>query len=712
MSIYAHKLVPQCQSDTMTGTIHPKLMISASDNNSFEHRLGLVGASIDDLSNALREGKVTSVELVAMYLNRLAYYDRQGLRLNSIPVLNPAVFEEGAESDRQRARGDIKGPLHGIPFTVKDSYKVRGLTVAAGSPAFASLIAQEDSFAVAALRKAGAILLGKTNMPPMAVGGVQRGLYGRAESPYNPDYLAAAWHSGSSSGSGVAVAANLCAFGLGEETVSSGRSPASNNGLVAYTPSRGLISIRGNWPLFPLRDTVVPHTRTVLDMLHILNALVVEDPNKEGDLWRTQEVVRLPAIMDIRPPDFLELAESGSLAGCRLGLPKMYIGADHQSNEPIQIRPSILALWKEAVKDLTALGAICIEVDLPVVSAYERGNLYESQMLPDGWNDLEINDLVSAAWEEFLQLNRDPNCSTLVNIEPGTIHPDPPDDVDTRRNTKAHPGRDSISYQRIVDVATHRKVPPKVFPQIPIVLQGLERARVELFENWMRDEGLDALVFPSNADIAPADADVDEISSAAAWRNGTVFSNMNHVMRHLGIPSTTVTMGVMEDTGMPVGLTFIGPAYSDQALLSYAYDFEVKSQRRVEPDAAPALAHETFPFFQSPISGPGQQFMPVDQASKLPYIKIIAEAQLNRSGAATVKLQVMVCKEDVLQLNFILRVFVDGVESQIIGNEVLIEVHAQQRRAARLASSFVVAIARDPSSGLVVGNYLTVRYEK
>ena len=160
---------------------------------------------------------------------------------------------------------------------VKDNYRVSGMTVAGGSPAFTELTACEDAFVIEQLRSQGAVLIGKTNMPPLADGGMQRGLYGRAESPYNPAFLAAAFGSGSSQGSAVAVAANLCAFALGSETVSSGRSPASNNSLVTYTPSRGLISLRGVWPLFALRDVVTPYTRSVTDLLLILDALMMPD---------------------------------------------------------------------------------------------------------------------------------------------------------------------------------------------------------------------------------------------------------------------------------------------------------------------------------------------------------------------------------------------------------------------------------------------------
>ena len=189
--------------------------------------MNIVEATLADLRAALDDGRVTSVALTAAYLNRIAADDRHGARLNAVPVLNPSMFTDALASDLRRARGESLGPLDGIPYTAKDSYKVKGLTVASGSPAFADLIATDDAFAIARLRAAGAVLVGLTNMPPMANGGMQRGVYGRAESPYNGDYLTAAYASGSSNGSGTATAASFAAFGLGEETWSSGRAPAA-----------------------------------------------------------------------------------------------------------------------------------------------------------------------------------------------------------------------------------------------------------------------------------------------------------------------------------------------------------------------------------------------------------------------------------------------------------------------------------------------------
>src|SRR3954466_1161293 len=254
----------------------------------------VVEASIADLRQALDSGRVSAIQLLESYLQRIAVYDRAGIRLNSIVGENPQARPEAQAPAPRRAIGRTRGPLDGIPYTAKDSYLARGLTAAAGSPAFEHLVAQRDAFTIERLRAGGAILLGLTNMPPMANGGMQRGVYGRAESPYNADFLTAAFASGSSNGWGTATAASFAAFGLGEETWSSGRAPAMNNGLVAYTPSRGVVSVRGNWPLVPTRDVVVPHTRTVNDMLELLDVIVADDPETRGDFWRAQPWVKLP----------------------------------------------------------------------------------------------------------------------------------------------------------------------------------------------------------------------------------------------------------------------------------------------------------------------------------------------------------------------------------------------------------------------------------
>jgi amidase len=576
-------------------------------------------ATIADAQKALRAGAISSVELTTLYLNRIWAYDRNGIHLNSLVVMNPKVLEEAAAADRDRANG-VDRPLLGIPFTVKDSYKVKGLTVAAGSPAFANLIADEDAFVVARVREAGGVLIGKTNMPPLADGGMQRGLYGRAESPYNAEYLTAAWGSGSSNGSGTATAANFAMFGLGEETVSSGRSPSSNNGLVAYTPSRGLISIRGNWPLYPLRDVIVPMTRSVPDLLALLNVLMVEDPITRGDLWRDQHVVDIPKPQSIRPDQFEMLASASALKGKRIGVPTLYIGADVSS--PIKVRPSILRLWKKAARDLSKLGAEVIPVDFALMSAYEKEPAAEnpivmSGLIPAEWwadynnldsynNCLEFKYLNPYSWERFVADNHDPNYPSWRVIDPAQVFPNPPGTVEDRRHI---PSDNWEQAKKIIEAGIQ---PYESLPRFGEALLGIERTRKVEFEQWMRTRRLDLLAFPANADVGRANADVDDQAYDLAQRNGVVYSNTNWMLRHLGIPSVSVPMGLMDDIGMPVNLTLIGPAYSDSQLLSAAYAYEHATRNRRGPGRTPALAGEVISY------DPAQAVAPASRIDKTP----------------------------------------------------------------------------------------------
>ncbi|KRF32955.1 amidase [Yonghaparkia sp. Soil809] len=551
----------------------------------------LVEASIGELRRALDDGRLTAVELVQGYLDRIAGYDAAGPTLNAYVVMNPDALAEARASDERRARGEVLSPLDGIPYAAKDSYMVRGLTVASGSPAFADLVAQRDAFTIERLRAGGAICLGLTNMPPMANGGMQRGLYGRAESPYNADYLTAPFGSGSSNGSGTAAGASLCAFALAEETWSSGRGPASNNGLVCYTPSRGIISVRGNWPLVPTMDVVVPYARTIDELLLVLDQIVADDLETRGDFWRVQPWVGIPAASTVRPLSYAAIgapaARDAALRGARVGVPRMYIGAEPDSDDPIETRATVIAQWELARRDLEAAGAEVIEVDLPVVTNYEsRGraddrSLTVRGLVPEGFADSELWELSMWGWEEFLQANGDPHLHRLVDVEPELIFPTPPGSLPGRYDD--HLSRfapEDVPLEDYVHRARREGVPALAdIPHLEAGLRGLEEARRLDLEQWMDDLGLDAVVFPAVADAGPADADVNPASAELAWRNGTWVANGNLVPRHLGIPCVQVGMGLMSDIGMPVGLTFAGRAYDDARLLALAAAFEASANR-------------------------------------------------------------------------------------------------------------------------------------
>jgi amidase len=572
----------------------------------------VVETCIADLRSALEKGEATAVGLLDAYLARIDAYDRPGTAtaLNAMVVMNPHARAEAEASDARRARGEVLGPLDGIPYTAKDSYLAEGLTAASGSPAFERLVAQRDAFAIERLRAGGAVLIGLTNMPPMANGGMQRGVYGRAESPYSADWLTSAYGSGSSNGSGTATAASFGAFGLGEETWSSGRAPASNNALCAYTPSRGVISVRGNWPLVPTMDVVVPHTRTMADLLEVLDVIVADDPHTRGDLWRAQPWIALPSPAEVRPGSYPALAPAdaetayATLAGKRVGVPRMYINADPdagtnpdggiggQTGQRIDTRPSVIALWEAARRDLQAAGAEVVDVDFPVVTNYESDRPGAPSLLDRGlvsreYLTFEIEDLSAWAWDDFLRANGDPALSTLADVDGDRIWPKQEGELPDR-----YDGFDDTigDYPRFV-----RERPYASLTDMPLLEQGLrgleETRRVDL-ELWMDGLGLDAVVFPAVADVGPADMDVDVASADLGWRNGVWVANGNLVPRHLGIPTVTVPMGTMTDTGMPVGLTFAGRAYDDNTLLTLAAAFEKTGSRRTVPPRTPRLPAE------------------------------------------------------------------------------------------------------------------------
>ncbi|KAA0102189.1 amidase [Mycolicibacterium sp. P1-18] len=565
-------------------------------------------ANVDRMHAVLGDGTVTSVELVARYLNRIGHYDRSGIALNSVPVLNPSAFDEARASDVRRARGQTLGPLDGIPFTAKASYKVRGLPVTAGSPAFADLVADDDAFAVARLRAAGAICLGLTNMPPMAAGGMQRGLYGRAESPYSADYLTAAFGSGSSNGSGTATAASFAAFGLAEETWSSGRAPASNNALVAYTPSRGVISVRGNWPLVPTMDVVVPHARSVDDLLRVLDAVVADDPVLEGDLWRRQEWVALPAASAVRPDSYVDLPPL-PLSGLRLAVPRIYVNDDPASAHPIHTRDSVMTLWRSMRDDLVAAGAEVVETNFPVVENYEglhphSRTMVDRGLVPAEFLERELGDLSVWAFDGFLRSIGQPGLSGMAEVDPARIFPAPTGALPDRYGVL--PFDVAYDLADYVDLATEGVTPWHDIPSVEAGMRGLEETRRVDFEDWLRANGFDAVIFPAAADVGPADADVDSASADVAWRNGVWVSNGNLVPRHLGIPTVTVPMGTMADTGMPVGLTMAGAAYADTTLLRLARSVDAIRARRVAPPRTPALDDEQV--FHRPRRGADGEF--------------------------------------------------------------------------------------------------------
>lgn len=521
------------------------------------------------------------------YLNRIAKYDIEG-NLNAFTVFNDKVYEEAAASDARRAKGLSPRPLEGIPYTIKDSYKYHGLSITDGSPALKGVMSNEDSTLARRLRDAGAVLLGKTNMPPMAAGGMQRGLYGRAESPYNSKYLTAAFSSGSSNGAATSLASSMAVFGLGSETVSSGRSPASNNALVCYTPSKGTLSCRGLVPLYVTCDVPAPYTRSVSDMLALLDVIAVPEEETKGDFYREQKFVPIPGPPKIQ---YASLKNGNALEGKRIGVPKMYVGQKDSDPhaKPTYVSPEVINVWKQTAQDLEALGAEVVYTDFPLVTNYENDSIsHEANNVtgaPSNWNHVERGVLIAKAWNTFLEQNNDSKIKSLNDIDNSAmLFPKPkpyvPDTFLEVRNWIDYAGLPSLLQQingeSVFDV-----------PGLENAVKALEAQRKRDLEDWMTEHKLDVIAFPAQGDVGLADLEFDLESTKHSLQNGVKYSNGNRAIRHLGVPTVSVPMGVLEGKGMPVNITFAGRAYEDPKLLEYAYAFEQVTKRRISPPLAP-----------------------------------------------------------------------------------------------------------------------------
>jgi amidase len=255
----------------------------------------------------------------------------------------------------------------------------------------------------------------------------------------------------------------------------------------------------------------------------------------------------------------------------------------------IDTRPSVLALFESARRDLEAAGARVVEVDFPVVTNYEGDRagaptLGTRGLVSPDYLRREIWDLSAWAWDDFLSANGDPALSRLADVDGSRIFPHPHGALPDR-----YTGFDDDINEYPAFLREHPVESIADIPHLADGLRGLEDTRRIDLEDWMTSLGLDAVIFPAVADVGPSDMDVNPASADLGWRNGVWVANGNLAIRHLGIPTVTVPMGTMADIGMPVGLTFAGRAYDDVALLGYAAAFEAMGSRRTPPPLAPPL---------------------------------------------------------------------------------------------------------------------------
>lgn len=349
-------------------------------------------------------------------------------------------------------------------------------------------------------------------------------------------------------------------------------------------------------------------------MLMILDVLTCVDSRMDEDFWRMQKFVEIPHVE--RPSSYSALKDSakGSLKGKKIGVPRMYIGKRDPKAKPTVVSQDVIDLWERTQEDLESLGATVIETDFPLVTNYEddssSGHANNVQGFTPEWNAKERGELVAYLWDDFLKANADPNYPSLSGVDGSKMFPRPegyiPDKYAEHKNF--------MDYPNLVKMARNRPEGKAIWDVegIASALPALEAQRKRDLEDWMDENKIDVIVFPANGDVGRADVDTNDESARHALQNGVKYSNGNRALRHMGVPTVSVTMGQMAESKMPVNLTFAGKHGQDCELLKYAYDFEQHTRRRVAPPVTPALKSDKIEVRKGVSEHSGDRDSPLD----------------------------------------------------------------------------------------------------
>jgi amidase len=493
--------------------------------------------TILQLQEALTSGQYTSRQLVELYAQRIDALDRRGPTLRSIIEMNPDALSIAEALDAERKAGKIRGPLHGIPIVIKDNIDTADrMMTTAGSLALEGSIATRDAYVVERLRAAGVVILGKTNLSEWAnfrstkstSGWSARG--GQVRNPYVLDRNPC----GSSSGSGAAVAANLAAAAIGTETDGSIVCPSAANGIVGLKPTVGLVSRSGIIPISKTQDTAGPMARTVADAAALLTAMTGADSSD-------------PAMSASRgrAGDYTKSLDIGALKGARIGVAReRYFGYS----------PKTDALMEQAIGVLKAQGATIVDpADIPTASQLDDCEfevlLYEFK---DGLNAY------------FASLGRGAKVTSLEQLIA----------FNTREAEREMP----FFGQEILEMA--QKKGSLASPEYKKALTTCRtRSRSSGIDAVIKKHKLDAIVAPTGSPAWPIDL-----------VNGDHFLGASSTPAAVaGYPSITVPAGFVQD--LPVGISFIGPAWSEARLIALAYAYEQATKHRRPPTFLPTLPH-------------------------------------------------------------------------------------------------------------------------
>jgi amidase len=490
------------------------------------------GAGIEQLRAALDGGRITSVQLVRYYLDRIERFDKKGPHINALIALNPDVLEQAAQRDADGKTRTGKGLLYGIPFIAKDNYDTAGVTTSGGSAALMHSLPPSNAFVVQKLLDQGALLLGKANMSELAASYGRLGYSSAGGLTVNP-YNTARNASGSSSGSAAAVAADFAAFALGTDTSGSLRGPASVTGLVGVRPTLGLTSRSGVIPLSLTFDTTGVLARSVRDAAIILDAMAGPDARDAATLRQPAARASYLAALDAR-----SVLGTSSLRGTRLGVIGNFRGGN----------PEVDEVERGALKTLEARGAVLVPVTLPK----EFEQLWNSVLGPVGEAEFKpqferyLQSLPASqpkSLEQFIAISASPavmNSATPVN----------PARLDGLRQAQDTRLTDSPAYIHILtDV-------------IPSLRQRLRQL--------MTDDKLQALVFSTMS--CPASPRFDRPDPSYVCHSDDPY-RADYMASAVGFPEVSVPAARIS-ANMPVGLSFMGLPYGEAQLLALAHAFE------------------------------------------------------------------------------------------------------------------------------------------
>jgi amidase len=491
--------------------------------------------TIADLHQGIQSGKYTSRSLVEKYSSRINEIDKQGPALNSVIEMNPEAEAIAEALDRERREKGVRGPLHGIPILIKDNIDTADrMMTTAGSLALVAARRTQDAFVARRLREAGAVILGKTNLSEWAnfrSSKSSSGWSGRGGQTRNP-YALDRNPCGSSSGSGAAPSANLCAAAIGTETDGSVVCPSSANSLVGIKPTVGLVSRTGIIPIAHSQDTAGPMARTVTDAAILLGVLTGEDPRDSATRGSRGKSY----------PDYTKFLDRNGLKGMRLGVARKHFGFSERVDK----------LMNDRLEEMKKLGATLVDpADVASTGKFDDSEfevlLYEFKA--------DLNAYLAG-------LGPDAPVKSLKEII-----------AFNEKNRK----RELPYFGQDIMIKAEAKGPLTSKAYLKALQKNHLLTRAQGIDLVMKRNRLDALVAPTGGPPWPTD-----------WLNGDHFSGgYSSASAVAGYPHITVPAGYV--SGMPVGISFFGGAYSEPTLIKIAYAFEQATNARRPPKFLPTV---------------------------------------------------------------------------------------------------------------------------